>query len=471
MKKSSAYDVVIIGAGIGGLVCGCYLAKAGMKVLIMEQHHKPGGYCTSFRRKGFLFDAAAHSFGGYRRHGVVRKVLDELGVDKRVQIIRYDPSDIITVPGNITVGFWADHEKTILDFQNAFPDEKDRIRDFFSFLLTDDPVAFVSLRKQSFQTFLDSQFTNGRLKAMLSFPLLGNGGLPPSLMAAFIGVRLFKEFLLDGGYYPEGGMQKLSDAFAETFRAFGGRLRLSCQAKKITVKNNTTVGVRLETGEFVPAKQIVANCDAMQLLLKLLGKKYIKPDLLRDLDNMIPSLSMFILYLAIANTNHAIPSAGTNYWYLPHYDIESMFLAALKRAPSNVSEYMVRVSPDRRTILSFVNASYRTSKYWSENKESMMQTLIEKIEEHVIPGLSKCIIYKDSATPHTLHRYTLNHKGAAYGWASSLSQLANPNLRKPFMISGITLTGHWTAQGMGIPSVIYSGYEAARSLIRKFTQR
>ena len=58
------YDAVIIGAGVGGLVCGCYLAKAGMKVLIVEQHFKTGGYCTSFKRKNFSFDAAAHCFGG-----------------------------------------------------------------------------------------------------------------------------------------------------------------------------------------------------------------------------------------------------------------------------------------------------------------------------------------------------------------------------------------------------------------------
>ena len=63
------YDAVIIGAGVSGLVCGCYLAKAGMKVLIAEQHFKPGGYCTSFKRKGFTFDAAAHSFGSYREGG------------------------------------------------------------------------------------------------------------------------------------------------------------------------------------------------------------------------------------------------------------------------------------------------------------------------------------------------------------------------------------------------------------------
>ena len=62
--QKNKYDVIIIGAGISGLVCGCYLAKAGMKVLIVEQHDKPGGYCTSFKRQGFTFDAAAHTLGG-----------------------------------------------------------------------------------------------------------------------------------------------------------------------------------------------------------------------------------------------------------------------------------------------------------------------------------------------------------------------------------------------------------------------
>ena len=49
-KLNNKYDIVIIGAGVGGLACGCYLAKSGFKVLILEQLNKPGGYCSSFRR-------------------------------------------------------------------------------------------------------------------------------------------------------------------------------------------------------------------------------------------------------------------------------------------------------------------------------------------------------------------------------------------------------------------------------------
>ena len=91
----SPYDVIVIGAGIGGLVCGCFLAKAGLKVLIAEQHHQPGGYCTSFRRRGFVFDAAAHSFGSCRENGNMRMILEALDLWKRIRVTRTVPSDIM----------------------------------------------------------------------------------------------------------------------------------------------------------------------------------------------------------------------------------------------------------------------------------------------------------------------------------------------------------------------------------------
>ncbi|MCX7794534.1 MAG: FAD-dependent oxidoreductase, partial [Thermodesulfovibrionales bacterium] len=93
--SDSKYDAIIIGAGIGGLVCGCYLAKAGMKVLICEQHSKPGGYCTSFKRHGFTFDAAAHAIGGFV-NGYMKKIFQDLQLT--IELKKTDPSDIIILP-------------------------------------------------------------------------------------------------------------------------------------------------------------------------------------------------------------------------------------------------------------------------------------------------------------------------------------------------------------------------------------
>ena len=92
-------------------------------------------------------------------------------------------------------------------------------------------------------------------------------------MAAFIGIKIFKEFLLGGGYYPEGGMQSLSDALAEKFREHGGELRLSCPIKKIKLKGNEVTGVVSEKDGFIPSKYVVSNCDARQTFLEALGKE------------------------------------------------------------------------------------------------------------------------------------------------------------------------------------------------------
>ncbi|OQY03119.1 MAG: hypothetical protein B6I20_05705 [Bacteroidetes bacterium 4572_117] len=56
------YDIIIIGAGLGGLTAGAKLSKEGKKVLLIEQHYVPGGCATTFKRKGFTFEVGLHGF-------------------------------------------------------------------------------------------------------------------------------------------------------------------------------------------------------------------------------------------------------------------------------------------------------------------------------------------------------------------------------------------------------------------------
>lgn len=141
-RPDGSYDVIIIGAGIGGLVCGCYLAKAGMKVLIAERHSRPGGYCSSFSRKGYVFDAAAHCFGGYRKEGVTRAIFEELSLGGKVGVIQADPSNVVSTP-DCRVRFWKDQERTIDEIQKVFPVEQNNLRSFLIFCSSRTPVRFL----------------------------------------------------------------------------------------------------------------------------------------------------------------------------------------------------------------------------------------------------------------------------------------------------------------------------------------
>jgi phytoene dehydrogenase-like protein len=459
-----SYDAVIIGAGIGGLVCGCYLAKAGMKVLIAEQHFKVGGYCSSFTRAGFTFDAAAHSFGGYRQDGIVRKVFTELSADKKVPITRFSPSDIISTP-DFVIGFHDHMEESIQSISRAFPDERKNIKRFFQYFVHPDPVYTAKLRKMTFKQLLDLFFQDEKLKAALAFPLYGNGGLPPSLMSAFIGAEIFTEFLLDGGYYPEGGMQKIPDSLSVQFREFGGELLLSSPVQKITVRDGKVSGIVLEDKRCISARYVISNCDARQTFLSLCEHDISGTSTLDRLRSMEPSLSMFILYCGIKPEMPLSLGEGINYWWLPHYDLDAIYQSAHKKSFDHV--VMVRVTPQSRNILAFQNVEFQDASYWRNNKGEWIEKCIENVEKIAVPGLSQNASFSDGATPATLYRYTRNYKGAAYGWASLISQFAESEFKRPSFIQNLFLVGHWTTLGVGIAGVIYSGYSVANLVLKK----
>ena len=82
MKKlETHYDVVIIGAGIGGLTAAALLSKAGLSVCVLEKEPHVGGYLAGFRRKDFIFDTAIHWLNQYGPNGVVTRLFNALGSD------------------------------------------------------------------------------------------------------------------------------------------------------------------------------------------------------------------------------------------------------------------------------------------------------------------------------------------------------------------------------------------------------
>jgi phytoene dehydrogenase-like protein len=299
------YDVIIIGAGMSGLICACYLARAGMKVIVVEQHNKPGGYCTSFKRQGFTFDAAAHSLGGFT-YGNLGNIFRDIGLLKKVKFNKFDPSNTIITPDH-KISFWNSMDKTISDCQEAFPSEKKSIHNFFNSVVNQDSKALLGMKKASFKDLLESCFKDNKLISMLSFPLFGNSGLPPSRLSAFIGVKIFREFLLDGGYYAEDCIQKVPDALSEIIREYGGDLYFSSRVKKIQIRDNRVTGVVLAQGDFLPSKYVISNCDARQTFLELLAEAAIDKDFLEDIEKMEQSLSVFSVYLGIDNNYNILP--------------------------------------------------------------------------------------------------------------------------------------------------------------------
>ena len=284
------------------------------------------------------------------------------------------------------------------------------------------------------------------------------------MMHAFSGSKIFSEFIIDGGYYPEGGIQNLPNTLVKILEQDRGKIIYKRSVKKIILSNRSVTGVELGNNETFNSNYVVSACDMTQTFETFIGERIIGAQICEKLRNMIPSLSTFILYLGIDKHFEGLPEPGTNIWFLPHYDLSSIY-NQIQECNFKKVGYMLRVSPDSRTILSFFGAPFITSSFWKQNKKKIAEDFLDRVEQ-TIPNIKKHITYFDAATPSTLYRFTHNYKGAAFGWAKTPSQTFESFFSRTSPIKGLYLTGHWTSIAFGMPGTCYSGADTARRIMR-----
>jgi len=467
MTKEHNYDVAIIGAGIGGLVCGCYLAKAGLKTLIVEKNTHAGGYCTSFSRQGYRFDACVHFFSTLRKDGKFRKILDALGLFEKLKFTKHDPSDIIITP-DCKIGLFKDINRTIEEFQKHFPKEKNSISKFCKYIVSTPAISLASLRGTTLEELLNSYFSDNALKNIFSTLILGLAGYPSHQISALVACIILKEFILfDGGYYPEGGMQAFADALVSNFVSNGGKTLFKNKVKNIVVHGNKAVGIVTEKKETFSAKYIISACDTRQTYYDLIGEELIKKDLVDKINNLVPSYSAFCVYLGIDDDFLLPEELRTNIWLINSNSSQEVFDKMLKCE----SLYLGMTSPSikaissakgKQTLCLATSAPFLGKDYWNNKKNrEILESRLISLGEEVLPGYSKHISLKFNATPLTLYKRTLNYNGAAYGWAGKANQFGNPDLSGKTTIENLYTVGHWTNMGSGISSVANSGFDVA----------
>jgi phytoene dehydrogenase-like protein len=467
------YDVIIIGAGIGGLTCGCYLAQEGLNVLIVEQHDKVGGYCGSFERNGYSFDIGVHYLGGVKKWEL-SKILEDLELKDRIKFNQLDPTDKIIMPDNITY-FRANPEDTVNEFKKSFPKQKANIDAFFKFILQSSYFnIYKKARSISFQEFLDEYFVDYKIKGTLE-ALISNIGISAKKVPALVAIFLYRQYLLDAGHYPRGGMQVFCDTFANRFTELKGRLILCRKVNKILLKNSIACGVELDDGEIFNAKYIVSNADATHTFSELLGGECAKES--AAVNRMQVSQSLFALYLGLDNQVLPHLKETTNVWKFSNYELDSYFSNIGKSIKSPNLPALLITFPSFHsnvpksicypTIQCFLYAPFGSKQFWVNFKNELSSNIIKEVEK-IFPGLSKYIKVKVIGTPHTFYRYTLNREGAAYGWLSSKGQLDSFVFPQKTSIQNLFLAGHWCTMGTGqggVPKSMNSGKCAASKVL------
>jgi phytoene dehydrogenase-like protein len=460
-----SYDAIVVGSGVGGLVCAGFLARAGRSVLVLDHHYLPGGYCTAFPRKGYRFDAAVHHIGACGRFGIVGRILSRFDID--LELVPLDPMDHLIFP-DFELRVPARMEQYAADLERRFPGEKERIPGFFRDLerlyrqiLRREGTLLDRYRAATFAELLADYFEDPTLKRILGAQW-GYLGTPVEAISAVGMCQMLVSYLRDGAYYPRGSTQAFSDALARSILDVGGHVLLKARVVEILVDGGRTAGVRLDGGGAIRADVVVSNVDARQLFCELVPEGVCGAERSR-IRSLQAAPSYYGLYLALA-ADVDLSDLPRGFYYLPADDgagpIEWIYLSVTTR-------YDAELAPPGTQIVSAtvgVRSSSSEFRDWQDDKGAMARSVLRYLGDRV-PGLERGIEFLETASPRTLARYTLAKDGVAYGWAVLPDQSGDARLPPETSLPGLYLAGQWTTPGPGVAAVAASGWSAANRVL------
>ena len=496
MGPANEYPTVIIGAGLGGLCCGAYLARQGIPITVVEQHDIPGGYATSFNRAEgkFTFEVSLH--GTTVKNNAVERILKDIGVYERLEFVELPDVYCLKTP-NLTIHVpQRDPDEYINRLAVYFPEEKDGIRSFvyemigiaeetdllqrrkgkyFKLFFPFQYPKIWHVLKQTLADMLAEHVQDQNLKDALA-GLWGYYGLPSSQLSAFYYATATGGYLKNGSYYIKQRSQDLSNAMADAIEKAGGKMIYGSSVESILTDDGSVSGVKLSDGAILPAVAVVSNASALTTFQKMLPRESVPTDYLNKLVGYRPSISTFMVWLGLNREIKDLVSCyGTH--VSGNQDVEAEYIACIKgdieNGPYGVAVYdkafngysrpgtsslmlifLCGYEPWRRFESDYKQGNKKA--YYSE-KTRWMEILIQRAENDVIKDLSSMIAVREAATPLTNWRYTGNTEGAIYGFEQSLDNTAENRIKNTTPIDGLYLASAWGFPGGGFEGALRSG--------------
>ena len=501
---SMDYDAIIIGSGAGGLTAAVALAQAGKKVLVLEQHDRPGGWTHSFTLNGYRFSPGVHYIGDLHEGGGLRRIYDGLGVSQDLAFVELNPDgyDHIVI-GDRRVDFPKGKENLIERLKSQFPQEAKGIDTYFATLTSMmEALRRIGRLKQPLQsamsipTIFKWMHLSGAdlIDAYVNDPILrgvlagqsGDHGLPPSQVSAFMHAGITNHYL-DGGYYPLGGAFTLPRAFVRALKRAGGEIRLQSRVKRILVEGRSVIGVQMESGEEIRAAVVISNADPEVTFGKLIGREKLSPRLQRKIDSVTYSTSCLSLFFATDVDLRLEGLDSGNMWYYDHADVDRIYASGLTGAVLNdetppgmfltvtTLKDPSKMHSGHHTCESFAFVGYEAFEKWAHTKYGARPTDYDAMKEDLawrmvrglekrIPGLSRHIVYYSLGTPLTNEHYLNATRGNLYGIDKRPSQVGPFAFSPRTEFDGLYLCGQSTLSH-GVAGVTASGIDAAKAVL------
>ncbi len=521
------YDAIIAGGGHNGLVTAAYLARGGLKVLVLERREMVGGCAvTEEVWPGYRVSTAA-----YLSSLLQQRIVSELELERfGYRVDAKDPPFFSPFPDGRYLFLWQDPRRTLDEIAKfsprdaaAYPAYEEHLERLAvvveSLLLTTPPgfppagpgdlvdylklaaklaglgsrdlAALVRIFTQSAADFLESWFESEQLKVTLATDgVIGANGGPRSPGTAYILLHHCMGGV--GGHrgvwgFVRGGMGAVSEAIAASARSRGVVIRTSVAVEKVLVRGGKAAGVALAGGEEILASIVASNLDPRQTFLKLVDEQHLEAGFLESIRRFRCEGTSCKINLALSGLPEfrALPGAPgpqhrATMHICPSIDyVERAWDDAKYGAPSRApllemtvpTMYDPSLAPPGRHIMGiFLQYAPYTLKDgdWDQLREPFADRVIDLIAEYA-PNMRSIVVERQVLTPLDLERRFGITGGNIFHGEMSLDQMF---VMRPVAgwaqyrtpIHGLYLCGSGAHPGGGVMGA--PGYNAAREILK-----
>jgi len=507
--NSKRYDTIIIGSGAGGLSAAICLAKKGQKVLVLEQHDVPGGWCHSFYLDGYRFTPGVHYIGLLDKGQSTSLLYEGLGIANDLVFFRMNPKAYEHGwIGDERFDFPANFDELVLKLSEKFPAEKKNIRKYLTLVRNVSrqlqliphiktvweqiTIPFRTKHMGKYALFSLKRVINWHLKDPLLKKILniqfGDHGLSPA-RASFPLHCAVMDHYFNGGFYPMGGGGAIIKAMTNCIKKEGSDVRTSTGVQRILLegdKKKKAIGVQLENGEKLFADRIISNADPDITYNKLVGRENLSNRLKKKLDKTKYSVTSLMLFLTVDMDVRKAGIDSGNIWYMAEGDMDEVYDEMQKPNIIDGDEFLgifvscttlkdpisfngkhhtleVITYIDYEAFRQFEDEESQRSKAYLEFKERLTVKMINTLEK-VLPGVSDHIIMKELGTPITNKFYINSTNGSVYGTEKTLNQIGPFAFKPRSEIQGLYLCGA-SIVSHGIAGASYSGVQTAGEIL------
>jgi phytoene dehydrogenase-like protein len=485
-------DIIIIGAGMAGLSAGCYAQTNGYRSQIFESHALPGGLCTAWKRKGYVFDTSIHMLMS-SSSGMFHRMWQELGVVQGRQFVHHDLLMRIEASGK-KVDVFADLDRLEGELRALSPGDAELIRelvrmarqlvgfepemqkprelwgplDYLRQMWTMLPMLRVFGRaKWTLQGFA-GQSRDPFLAEVIRL-LIDTPGWPMPDAPLVGALMVLAVFHAKNAGTPLGGSIQVAQTVAKRYRDLGGTIHFKSKVEKVLVEQDRAVGVRLTDGSEHRADAVISAADGKTAIFEMLDGHYLGTEIRRAYADWKVYPPLIQVMLGVARDFSAEPHR------IIFELLRPILVAGQARTKLDLLHYGhdPSMAPQGKSVVQvWYTSNYD---YWATLRQDKAAYAAEKRRvadlsitelDRRWPGFAEQVEVVDVATPVTYARYTGNWQGSPDGWCMTPANLGAELPKRLPGLSRFYMAGQWTLPFSGVPGAAVSGCHAVQLLCK-----